>query len=250
MLTSTHRSLRRIVFRPRLLLEGLALAAGGNLLLCWQGSRLLALHNDIVAALLEFAEVPWEQGRHVILLPGVSASLFRTPYLDYREHSLYPGVFLGVALALVALGFRRCPLPLRPLLLILPLSLGFTWFYLQVMAKEAPYDSEGFCAIWYRGEMYLWLLLPWIFAVGFFLLAVPRRMKLAWLALLLFYSFFWSGIRLATALATFYYLGALWLPLFYFVFGFLADFLYIVAIYSLAMDRAASFLDRQAEAWA
>ena len=234
-----HRSLRRILFRPSFLLEGFGIAAGVNLLLLWQGSRILSWHTGIVAALLQFAGVPWEKGRELILLPGVSAGLLRTPYLDYREHSLYPWCFVGAALALLVLGFRLCPLPLRPLLLFLPLSLGITLFYLQTIAAEVPYNSEDFCAVWYRGEMYLWLLLPWIFALGFFLLAVPLRMKMTWLSLLLFYSFLWSVIRLATALATFYYLGALWLPLFYFAFGFLADFVYIVAIYSLAMDRAA-----------
>jgi len=39
------------------------------------------------------------------------------------------------------------------------------------------------------------------------------------------------------------------MPSFYFGFGFLADFLYIVAFYSLAVDRAAGFLGKQQEAW-
>ncbi len=110
-------------------------------------------------------------------------------------------------------------------------------------------NPEDFCAIWYRGETYLWLLLPLLFAMGYFLLTVPFWMKLSWLCLLVSYSFLWSVVRLALALATFHYFGSLWMPLFYFVFGFLADFLYIVAFYSLAMDRAAVFLVKQKEVW-
>lgn len=85
--------------------------------------------------------------------------------------------------------------------------------------------------------------------MSFFALNVPWRLKATWLALLMLYSFLWSAIRLATALATFHYLGSLWMPLFYFVFGFLADFLYIVAFYSLAVDRAAASLGKRQEAW-
>jgi hypothetical protein len=39
------------------------------------------------------------------------------------------------------------------------------------------------------------------------------------------------------------------MPPFYFLFGFLADFLYIVAFYSLAVDRAAAAVGRRQEAW-
>ena len=39
------------------------------------------------------------------------------------------------------------------------------------------------------------------------------------------------------------------MPLFYFAFGFLADFLYIVAFYSLAMNGAAAYLDQRREVW-
>ncbi len=110
-------------------------------------------------------------------------------------------------------------------------------------------NPEDFCAIWYRGETYLWLLLPLLFAMCYFILPVPFWMKLSWLCLLVSYSFLWSVVRLALALATFHHFGSLWMPLFYFVFGFLADFLYMVAFYSLAMDRAAVFLGKQKEVW-
>ncbi|MFB3077175.1 MAG: hypothetical protein ACE1Y4_04130 [Lysobacterales bacterium] len=92
-------------------------------------------------------------------------------------------------------------------------------------------------------------MLPLLFAMCYFILTVPFWMKLSWLCLLVSYSFLWSAVRLALALATFHYFGSLWMPLFYFVFGFLADFLYIVAFYSRAMDRAAVFLVKQKEVW-
>lgn len=244
-----HRSLRRMVFRPSALLHGVAVAILLDAVLVWQGSRVLEGHSRVVEALLQLAGVAWEQGKDLVLLPGVSVSLLRTSYLDYQAHPLLPWYSLAATVTLAALIFRRCPLPLRPLLWLAPLSLGITLLYLTVISPMVPYNPEDFSMIWYRGETYLWLLLPWIFAVSFFALNVPIRLKMTWLSLLFLYSFLWSAIRLATALATFHYLGSLWMPFFYFVFGFLADFLYIVAFYSLAMDQAAGFLSKQQEAW-
>ena len=244
-----HRSLRRMVFRREALLHGAAVAILVDAVLVWQGSRVLEGHSRVVEALLRLAGVAWEEGKELTLLPGVTVGLLRTSYLDYQAHPLYPWYCFGAATALAALAVRYCAAPLRPLLWLGPISLGITLFYLTAVSPTVPYNPEDFSTIWYRGETYLWLLLPWIFAVSFLALNVPWRLKATWLALLLLYSFLWSAIRLATALATFHYLGSLWMPLFYFLFGFLADFLYIVAFYSLAVDQAAGFLGKQQEAW-
>lgn len=238
-----------MVFRRSALLHGVAVAALLDAVLMWQGSRVLEWHARVVEALLRLAGVAWEQGKELALLPGVSVGLIRTSYLDYQAYPLYPWYCLGAVMTLAILAFRRCPLPLRPLLWLAPVSLGITLFYLKAISSTVPYNPEDFSTIWYRGETYLWLILPWIFAVSFFSLNIPLRLKATWLSLLFLYSFLWSAIRLATALATFHYLGSVWMPFFYFVFGFLADFLYIVAFYSLAVDQAAGFLAKQQEAW-
>ena len=244
-----HRSLRRLVFRREALLQGIAAAILVDAALVWQGSQVLDGHSRVVEALLRLAGVAWEEGNELTLLPGVTVGLLRTSYLDYQAHPLYPWYCFAAAAALAALAVRYCPLPLRPLVWVAPFSLGITLLYLAAVSPTVPYNPEDFATIWYRGETYLWLLLPWIFAVSLFALNVPWRLKATWLALLMLYSFLWSAIRLATALATFHYLGSLWMPLFYFVFGFLADFLYIVAFYSLAVDRAAASLGKRQEAW-
>ncbi len=235
-------------FRMGSLYEGVAVAVCADLLLYWQLPQILQWHTRVVGFLLEVAEVPWEAGRHITLLPGVTAELLRTSYLDYQEYPFYPWYFLGVAVLLLA-GYRWWPAPLKPVLLFMQASLTITFLYLQLVSPNVPYSPEDFCAIWYRGETYLWLLLPLLFVMGYFILSVPFWMKLSWLCLLVSYSFLWSVVRLALALATFHHFGSLWMPLFYFMFGFLADFLYIVAFYSLAMDRAAAFLGKQREVW-
>ena len=236
-------------FRGGALLQGLAVIALVDVLFLWQMPRILQWHSRAVESLLRLAHVPWERGRELTLLPGVSVVLLDTAYLDYRTHPLYPGYFAGAALACFCLGYARWPAPLKPLFFLLPAGLGITFLYLKTVSPSVPYTPQDFCAIWYRGEAYLWLLLPLIFAVGFFILNVPLSTKIGWLCLLLLYSFLWSAVRLALALATFYYFGSIWMPFFYFAFGFLADFLYIVAFYSMALDGAAAFLAKQEEVW-
>ena len=244
-----HKSLRHMPFRVASLLEGLAVVAVADTLLLWQMRRVLGWHSQVVAKLLGVAGVPWETGREMNLLGGISATLVRTNYLDYAAHPYYPALFTVAALAGYLLVYRRLPAPLKPLLGLAPAGLGITFLYLRVVWPTAPYTPEDFSAIWYRGEAYLWLLLPLVFALSFFILSVPFALKLGWLAGLMLYSFVWSALRLAVALATFFYFGWMWMPLFYFAFGFLADFLYIVAFYSLAMNGAAAYLDQRREVW-
>ncbi|HWP85362.1 MAG TPA: hypothetical protein VNN17_09245 [Terriglobia bacterium] len=244
-----HKSLRFMPFRNALLAQGILVAILADALLYWQMNAILSWHTRALEWLLNLAEVPWRPGRTIAVLPGVEAALVSTDYLDYQTHPWHSWLFLAAAIALYAVAHKYGPAPLRPLVALVALGLGATQFYLQAVSPQLPYSPEDFCAIWYRGEAYLWLLLPWIFGVGVFTLNVPFLRKAPWLPIVSIYAGVWSVVRLALALATFHYFGGIWLPVFYFLCGFLADFLYIVAGYSLAMDRAAAFLARQKEVW-
>jgi len=184
-----------------------------------------------------------------MLLPGVSASLVRTTYLNYREHPIYPWISLGAAVVLYLIGYRMWAAPIRYFLMILPASLAVTLLYLRLVSTSVPYSPEDFCTIWYRGEAYAWLVIPWIFAVSFFTMAVPLLMKLSWMPIIFIFGFLWSAVRLSLALATFYYFGAIWMPFFYFALGFLVDFMYVVAFYSLALDGATTWIAQRREVW-
>jgi hypothetical protein len=236
-------------FRNVFLLQGLVVAIVADILLLWQMDAVLDWHTRALQRLLDLAQVPWEAGREVAILPGISGELVRTSMLDYQQFPMLPWVIFGVTAAIFLLGYKFWPSPIRPLLALVPIGLGITLFYLKLFSPTLPYNAEDFVAIWYRGEAYLWLLLPWVFGLGLFTLNVPFSLKLPWLAIVFLYSLLWSAVRVAMAVATFYYFGPMWMPIFYFLCGFLADFLYIVACYSLAMDQAAGFLVKQKEVW-
>jgi hypothetical protein len=236
-------------FHGAYLAQGLAVAVIADILLFWQMDTLLAWHTEALKSLLQFAGVLWTEGMRMEVLPGKFANLLRTGYYPYENDPMFPWYAFGLITIVYLLGYRYMAEPLRPLLFLVPAGLGITLFFLKVVSPQLPYSAEDFSSIWYRGEAYLWLLMPWIFGLGLFTLNVPFALKLPWLLAVFLYSLVWSVVRLAVALATFHYFGALFMPIFYFIFGFLADFLYIVAFYSLAMDRAAGFLSKQREVW-
>ena len=236
-------------FRNIFLLQGIVVAIVADVVLYWQMNSILAWHTRALQRLLDLAAVPWQPGTQISVLSGIGGSLVRTSYLDTELHPWYAVSFLIATILLYLVAHKYWPQPVRPLVALIPIGLGVTLLYFQFVSPTLPYTAEDFSAFWYRGEAYLWLLLPWIFGVGLFTLNVPFALKLPWLVLVFMYAVVWSVVRLAVALATFHYFGAIWMPLFYFLFGFLADFLYIVATYSLAMDRAAKHLVRQKEVW-
>jgi hypothetical protein len=236
-------------FRNIFLLQGLVVAVVADLVLYWQMNSILAWHTRALQRLLDLASVPWQPGGQIAVLSGIGGTLVRTSYLDYEQHPWYPVAFLVGAALLYLVAHKYWPQPVRPLVALVPIGLAITLLYLKLISPTLPYTPEDFGAFWYRGEAYLWLLLPWIFGIGLFTLNVPFALKVPWLLLVFMYAWVWSVVRLATALATFHYFGAIWMPVFYFLCGFLADFLYIVASYSLAMDRAATHLVRQREVW-
>ncbi len=124
-------------FRVSSLAEGVAVAACADLLLYWQLPQILRWHTRLAAVLLEMAEVPWEAGRQITLLPGVTAELLRTSYLDYQDYPLYPWYFLGAAVLLLA-GYRWWPAPLKPVLLFIQASLAVTFLYLLLVSPNVP----------------------------------------------------------------------------------------------------------------
>ena len=102
-----------------------------------------------------------------------------------------------------------------------------------------PLTSATFSLIWLRGEVLVWLLLPPVTATLF----VPiQSASKAWASMLgvQIFGFFWSAARLTFCLGVFHMTGTIFLPVLWFCLGVLADLLYIVVAYSIAVHYAAS----------
>jgi hypothetical protein len=148
-------------FHGAYLAQGLAVAVIVDILLVWQLETILSWHTAALKSLLEFAGVLWSEGKTLEVLPGIYANLVRTGYYPYDTNPMFPWYAFGIFAVLYLLGYRYMAQPLRPLFFLIPAGLGITLFYLKVVSPQLPYSAEDFAAIWYRGESYLWLLMPW-----------------------------------------------------------------------------------------
>jgi hypothetical protein len=104
---------------------------------------------------------------------------------------------------------------------------------------SSQFGSSEFASMWLRGEFLVWLVLPWFSASMFVLMQPAVLFGLGWAVLTQIYGFVWSGIRLALCIAVMHYSGILFIPVFWFALGLLADVIYLVVFYSVALQWGA-----------
>jgi hypothetical protein len=199
----------------------------------WFRAPLLARHNQISAALLRLCSVPLDGSIRVdVFEPIGSAEVVTTPVFHLRQQPVRVAVlFAGAVLVLLAV-YGSVELArnfIVFLLVLLLVAAGVMAFW-----SSAEITSSEFSQIWLRGEILVWLLLPW-FSAGLLVVLQPSAWAgLIWAVLMQAYGFLWSAIRLAFCLGVLHYSGLLFMPLLWFTLGLLADVLYIVVFLSLS----------------
>ena len=107
-----------------------------------------------------------------------------------------------------------------------------------VFNPSFSFDSAMYQQIWLRGEVLVWLILPWV-AAFLFILTMPSLVPgVAWTLLMEGYAIVWSAVRLAFCLGVLHFTGLLFLPLLWFCLGLLFDVLYVILFYALALNRS------------
>jgi len=104
-----------------------------------------------------------------------------------------------------------------------------------VLNPSFYFDSAMYEQTWLRGEILVWILLPWISAFLFVLTLPNLAAGLVWSLWTEAYAIIWSAVRLAFCLGTLHYTGILFLPLLWFCFGILFDLVYVLLFYSMAL---------------
>lgn len=204
---------------------------------CWFRAPLLARHNQISGAVLRLCGVPLDGSARVdVFEPIGSAEVVTTPVFHLNQQPLRVAIlFTGAVLMLLAV-YGRVELARNFIVFLLVLLLAAA--ALMVFASNAEITSAEFSQIWLRGEVLVWLLLPW-FSAGLLVVLQPSGwLGLIWAVVMQAYGFFWSAIRLAFCLGVLHYSGLLFMPLLWFTLGLLADVLYIVVFLSLSTRLA------------
>jgi len=229
-----HRSVRSFPLRPSRILTAVATAALLTTVIAFSGTTLLAAHGTLAHYVLRLIGIPGSGMTLIEVYPGLGpVSVPQIPFPHQRANPLRIAVlFLVSSLALI--GIHRA----------LPLSRNFIVFLLILLCSAAvvillnpsfQFDSPTFEQIWLRGEILIWLILPWVSAFLFTLTTPSLRVGVLWSALIQVYAVIWSALRLAFCLGVFHYTGILFLPLLWFCLGVLFDLVYILVFYSWAL---------------
>jgi hypothetical protein len=233
-----HRSVRAIRITPLKTVMAVVTAAALTWAIAHSMEPLLAAHNRLCVSLLHLGGIP---------ILGVSpADLFsplpQTPVLllaaaSFQARSLVFWVLFAVALVTMAVLHWRIPLARSFLVFLTTLLLISA--AMAVFHPAGQLDSAEFSQIWMRGEVLVWLVLPW-FSASVFILTDPSILWGGfWVLLTQTYGFVWSAARLAFGLALMHYSGMLFAPMYWFALGFLADVVYVTVFYSIAVQWAA-----------
>ena len=229
-----HRSVRSFPLSRRRLITALGMALLLSAAVVYFGRSLLAAHNRISSFVLSQTRIPSSGLRIVEVFPFLgSAAAPDVPVPHHRTNPLRTGVSFAACVLALMLIHRRVPLSRNfvVFLLILLCAAGAV----IVFNPSFYFDSAMFEQIWLRGEILVWIILPWVSAFLFVLTLPSAPTGVAWALLVQVYAVVWSAVRLAFCLGVLHYTGILFLPLLWFCLGLLFDLVYILVFYSLAL---------------
>jgi hypothetical protein len=230
-----HRSIRSVRITPGRIFLAAVTAIVLTVVVATQQGRLVAEHNRLSRVMVELAGVPVvgvEMAPLFPWLPAAPAVVVSSSRLDGSPFQLL--ILFSVGMLILLQVHRRVPLARGFVLFLMILLLVAT--AVVVFHPSSQFGSVEFTQIWLRGEMLVWLLLPW-FSAAMFVLIHPL-FGAAWALATQLYGFLWSAIRLAFSICLIHYTGILFVPLAWFALGLLADMVYLVVSYSIAVEWA------------
>jgi len=199
---------------------------------------LLLLHNQLCLALLQLSGIPINGVSSVELFARLAEA--PVPLVAVNEIGRHPwelwALFSAAMVVLLEL-HRRIPF-VRSFLVFL-MTLLILAVAVIIFHPSSQFSSPEFAGMWLRGELLVWWVLPWFSASMFVLIQPTALFGVGWAVLTQVYGFLWSAIRLAMCLALMHYSGILFVPIFWFALGLLADVVYLVVFYSVALQWAA-----------
>lgn len=233
-----HRSVRRLRPGRATLAVALVLAAGATLAV-WRA-------RPMVEAAWERLVLWWAQALRIPLAVEDDGALRRWVYLADAQ-SLLPGPTTGViSTVVVIVAFAstwRMPdrfMPLKYLVRILCVVQGSALLFFMAMPGRFPYTVGAHLSAVLTAGYGLVLVLPALLALGYGVLELPVRRKLADPLLLLAYFALAVPHKAVLHVLVLQHLSVLFMPLLYLCFGLLFDVMLFVALYSWLVSRAAA----------
>ena len=205
-------------------------------------------HARTVTALVEWAGVAVTErsvvfGRSILQIPELAA--------PFQAGTFYAAVLAiaGAVIGAATLLFRARLTPGRVITGVAATICSTSGFFFWLTPATFPYTAGDFAAAWCRAEFVVWMAIPLLYAVILSPLPLSPGATLLYSSQTVLYAMWFSAVRLTVLLIAFDIGGLIWMAPAYFFCGFLLDFLFIVAYYSLAVGRAARRLESNRQVW-
>jgi hypothetical protein len=231
----SHRSVRGIrLTLPRVALM-IVTAGTVSLSVFLSGHWLLNLHQESCQRILEAIGVSVTTISFTMapVAGAIAATLVDVPALAGNRVAM-----LSIGVAILALVAVHRAFPVARSLVFFVLSLLAVSLAMAFLNPQFRVDSGSFIRLWIGTQFALWMAIPWVCAFLVMPIEPSALRGIAWVVAIGIYAFFWSILRLAFCLGVLHYTGAMFLTGLWFGFGPLADLLYVLVFYSLAVRHA------------
>ncbi len=231
-----HRSVRSLPMSKSRLGASLMLAVLVSGAVLNLGNGLLTCHGRFVEFLLKHTRIPVEGTRVIGIFPHLGpVRIPDIPFPPPRGNPVRTILLLAASVAGLIIVHRRYPLG-RNFAVFLIILLGAATIVI-VFNPSFSFSSAMFCQIWLRGEILVWILLPWVSAFLFIMTQPSVLAGIAWALGLQIYIAAWSAIRLVFCLGVLHHTGILFLLLLWFCLGVLFDLVVVLLSYSLSLHH-------------
>ncbi|HVL88754.1 MAG TPA: hypothetical protein VM841_00820 [Actinomycetota bacterium] len=235
----SHRALHRFPFDKRATVAGLAVATALVAASLLFANALWIFEADALGALLRMSDTPFSvAGEPARLLGGAVAggARFTVPGTGspIPAGAALGGIAAFVAASIVAIRWRRVPVPAKVLWLLFAAIGSATLWYTGFVSGSPPQPVRSLSIGFQRGGLLTVVVAALLFAFEIFPVPGRLRTKAGWLLGLCLFAVAWSVVRMAVVLATAHHIGPWTFLYLHYLAGPVVDFLTIVAFYSFA----------------
>ncbi len=230
-----HRSVRSFPISRKRAWVAFALAVVISSAVAYWGPLLIGVHDRLSWWVLQTTGIPATGARALDVFPflgQISAPII--PFESSLAHPFRTFVILAVCLAAFVSVYVRVPLGRNFVVFLMILVCAPAVVFM--FNPSFDFDCSMFEQTWLRGEILVWILLPWVSAFLYILTLPSLGTGLTWLLVTEVYAILWSAIRFAFCLGALHFTGIMFLPVLWFCFGVLFDLVYVLLFYSLALN--------------
>jgi hypothetical protein len=199
--------------------------------------------------------------RNVLLSLGYFPTIFQwkmlwRPIMALDMPTVFPSTMFSVGvlifstlLTIVVIVFSRFPRLFAAYLVFLSIINGVSAAFFILTPMDFPYDIGTFCMLYIGTEVGLWILIPVILAIALYSTPTTLISKILFILFNVAYSVIFGTVRYLVFLSALHDHSVLFMAVFYFVFGPLFDFVYVVGFYTLYVSNLSELIQHSFRRW-